>query len=430
MNKKIFLSFKIALETLKGYKTRTALAILGVTIGMASIVIVFSAGEGVSSLVMGQIESYGAETIQTEVKVPSSKKGAASEIQSGASLLTGVQITTLTIDDMKEILKLPNINSAYGAIMMQEPVVYGNEMKRVSVFGVSSSFIDIDRTEIDYGRFFTESDDKALAQTAVIGSKIKNKLFGESDAIGRSIRIRNVRFKVIGVTRPQGAVMGMDFDDFIYIPVKTMQKRVAGINYLNYILSKVKDVSLAEDTAEQMRVLLRERHGIAPSEEIRESWADTGKDDFRVTTMAEMVDMLGVVTNALTYLLLAVVAISLLVGGVGIMNVMYVIVNERTPEIGLRKATGANYSDIMWQFLSESILITFFGGLAGMVIGVLISYLIFLGATAFGFDWHFIIPIRAFVTAIIFSFVFGIIFGVYPARKAARMDPIEALRHE
>ncbi|MFC1756945.1 ABC transporter permease [Patescibacteria group bacterium] len=427
---KIIVSFKIALRSLGAHKIRTGLAVLGVTIGMASIIIVFSAGEGVSNMIMGQIEAFGADVIQTEVKIPSSKKGTASEMQSGAGLLTGIQVTTLTVDDMEEVIKLQNIIDGYPVIMTQEPVVRADEMRRTLIWGTSASFIDIDKAEIDYGRFFTEAENKSLSQVAVLGRNMKEKLFGENDALGKSIKIRKVRFRVIGVMQEQGAIMGMDFDDFIYVPVRTMQKRVMGINYIHSMLHKVNDMAFVDETAEDIRILLRERHEIASPEEARESWTDTGKDDFRVVTMLEMLDIMSTVTGALTWLLLAIVAISLLVGGVGIMNVMYVIVNERTPEIGLRKAVGANYSDIMWQFLSESILITALGGIIGTIIGIIISYLIALGASAYGFEWQFIVPLRAFVTAIIFSVVFGIIFGVYPARKAARMDPVEALRHE
>ncbi|MFH1979233.1 MAG: ABC transporter permease [Patescibacteria group bacterium] len=426
----IFSAFKIAFRALSAQKIRTGLAVLGVMVGMTSVIIVFSAGEGIRGLVVGQIESFGTDVIQTEVKIPSSKKGMASEAQSGASLATGVQVTTLTLEDMEEVNKIENIKNGYGVVMTQEPVVSLNEMKRTLVFGVSHTYIDIDRLEIDYGRFFAEAEDKSLAQVAILGSKMKTKLFGESDVLGRSIRIRNVRFKVVGVAKEQGAVMGMDFDDFIYIPVRTMQKRVAGINHLNYMLHQVRDLSVVNDTAEQIRILLRERHEIAPPTESRQGWADTGKDDFRVMTMAEMMDLMGTITGALTWFLLAIVAISLLVGGVGIMNVMYVIVNERTHEIGLRKAVGANYSNIMWQFLGESILITTLGGVAGIIIGILISYLMAIGASSYGLDWKFTVPLKAFITAIGFSVVFGIMFGVYPARKAARMDPVVALRHE
>jgi len=426
----ILSAFKIGLKALGAHKVRTGLAVLGVMIGITSIIIVFSAGAGLDNLISGQIESYGAESIQTEIKVPSSKTGSASEQHSGVALMSGVQVTTLTLDDMEAVKKLSNIKSGYGLLMVQEPIVYADEMHRAIVMGVSSEFIDIDRGEIDYGRFFAETEDKSLSQVAVLGSKMKEKLFGENEALGKSIKIRNVRFRIIGVMKEQGAVMGIDFDEFVYAPVRSIQKRIMGINYIHNMLHQVHDLSLADNTADEIRTLLRERHGIVPPEEARLSWTDTGKDDFRVVTMEEMMDILGTVTSALTLLLLAIVAISLVVGGVGIMNVMYVIVNERTSEVGLRKAVGANNSDIMWQFLSESVLITVFGGVIGMILGVLISYLMALGASAMGLDWEFSVPVKAFVIALSFSVVFGVLFGLYPARKASKKDPIEALRHE
>lgn len=428
---KIFLSaFKIAFQALRAHKVRTGLAVLGVMIGIIAVIIVFSAGEGLNSLISGQIESFGSDIIETEIKVPNNKKGFASEQQSGISLLLGTQITTLTLNDMKDINKLSNIQDSYGVIMTQEPVVYSEEMHRTIVLATTASYIDIDRAEIKEGRFFLEVEDRALSQIVILGSGIKDKLFGESDAIGKSIKIRKTRFRVIGIMEEQGAVMGMDFDDFIYIPVRTMQKKIMGVNYIHYMMHKVRDISLADRTAEEIRFLLRENHNIPQPKEIQAGWTNTGKDDFRVVTMAEMIDVLGNISNYLTLLLLAIVAISLVVGGVGIMNVMYVIVNERTPEIGLRKAVGANYSNIMWQFLIESVLITLAGGMAGIIFGVLISYLISLGANSYGFDWQFIVPIKAFITAIIFSVVFGILFGLYPARQAAKKNPIEALRYE
>lgn len=421
---------KIALNALRANKVRTGLAVLGVMIGMTSIIIVFSAGEGIRGLVSGQVEAFGSDLIETEIKVPSSKKGFQSEQQSGFNLMTGVQVTTLTLDDIEDINRLPNIRDSYAVITTQEPITYGDEFKRTIVYAVTSSYIDIDKAEIKEGRFFTEAEDKSLSQVAVIGPKIKEKLFGENEALGKSIKIRKTRFEIIGVMEELGAVMGLDFDDFIYIPIRTMQKKIMGINYLHVIMQRVKDISLADETSAEIRILLRENHNISQPEELQQGVFDTGKDDFRVVTMTEIVGVLDSVTSALTLLLLAIVAISLVVGGVGVLNVMYVIVNERTPEIGLRKAVGANYSNIMWQFLFESILITLLGGITGIILGVLVSYGIFLGASSSGFAWDFNVPLKAFMTAIIFSVVFGIFFGVYPARKAARMDPVEALRYE
>ncbi len=427
---RIFSTFLIALKALRAHRVRTGLAVLGVMIGISSIIIVFAAGEGINGLLTGQIEAFGVDTIETEVKIPSSKTGAAGEQQSAVSMLTGVQVTTLTLDDMDDLTDLENLRDGYGAIMSQEPITHADEMQRGVVFAISSSYIDIDSSEIDEGRFFLDSEDRGLATVAILGSKMKKELFGESDAIGQFIKVRKTRFKVVGVMKERGAVMGMDFDKFTYIPVRTMQKRIMGINYLHYTLHRVYDLSVADKTAEEMRVLLRENHSIPPPKEIRQGWMDTGKDDFRVVTMNEIMDVWGSMTEGLTIVLLGIVAISLIVGGVGIMNVMYVIVNERTREIGLRKAVGARYSDIMVQFLAESILITLAGGIAGIIFGALISYGIALGASMGGLDWNFYIPLRAFVISISFSVVFGVFFGLYPARQAARKDPVDALRAE
>jgi len=363
----IIKSLKMAFVAFYANKARTSLAILGVMIGIASIIIVFAAGEGVRGLIVEQIEAFGADAIQTELKVPSSKTGVASEQQSATSLIQGAQITTMKLDDLEDITRLPNIRDGYGAIMIQDKVVYEDEIRRTLFLAPTANFIDIDMSEVEYGRFFSESEDKSLAQVVVLGKSIKEKLFGESDPIGRSIKIRNLRFKVIGVMGERGAVIGMDFDELIYMPVRTMQKKIMGVDYIHYMLHAVYDVSMVQETAEEMRALLRDNHDISQPTKEREGWADTGKDDFRVMPMTEVMEVFDSITGTLTLLVLAIAAISLLVGGVSVMNVMYVIVNERVPEIGLRKAIGANYSDIMWQFLAESVLITSFGGIAGII---------------------------------------------------------------
>jgi putative ABC transport system permease protein len=417
---------KTALKAMSLNKVRTSLTVLGIVIGIASVIIVYSAGEGISSLITGQIESFGSDFIETEVKVPTGKKGASAETQGAMSMAQGLQITTLNLDDMEDINRLPNIVDSYAGLLSQDQVSYGNEVKKIFLFGTSAPYIDIDNSRIESGRFFTESEDKSLAQVAVIGSKIKEKLFGESDAIGKSIKIKKTKFKVIGVMEERGAVMTLDFDDYIYIPVRTLQKKLMGVNHVLYMVHKVKNMDMAEVTADEIRFILRENHNISAPSEV----GDISKDDFRVVTMTEMMEMLDVITGAITLLLLAIVIISIIVGGVGIMNIMYVIVSERTSEIGLRKAVGAKFKDIMSQFIVESILITVIGGLIGIFIGILFSYLISVGANYFGLDWRFSIPYKAYFVAFGFSLVFGVIFGVYPAAKAARMEPVEALRKE
>lgn len=417
----IFSSIQNSLRLMKANKGRTALTLLGLVIGIMTVIIVYAAGEGIRGLVLGQIESFGTDTVYTEIKVPSNKTGTAGDNDSNNAIASGVQVTTLTNDDMEALNKLPNIERGYAAMLSQEQVSYGNELRRAFILGAGADYINIDAgSTMESGRFFSDSEDKNLAAVVVIGHGMKDKLFGDSDPIGKTIKLRNERFTVIGVMAPRGAVMFMSFDDYVYVPIRTLQKKLMGIDYVSYMVHQLGDARASEATADEMRYTLRQRHEIT----------DPVKDDFRVTTMVESLAMLETITSALTFLLLGIVAISLVVGGVGIMNIMYVAVTERTMEIGLRKAVGASYKDILRQFLIESILITLLGGVIGSALGTLIAFLMSLAANALGFDWHFAIPVQAYVVAVVFSLVCGIVFGVTPARSAAKLDPIEALRTE
>ena len=411
---------KIAFRTIKANKLRTGLTVLGIMIGIATVIIVFAAGEGVRGLILGQIESFGTDIINIESKIPNVKKGAAGDIQSALAMAQGIQAANLTFEDLAEIDKLPNVKKSYAGVLSQQQVSYGSEMRKAVLYGVSAKFIEIDKTKVALGRFYGESEEKSLAQVAVLGYKITSKLFGDSDPIGASIKIGKEKFLVIGVMAEKGAVTGVDFDDFIYLPLRTLQKKLMGLDKAYFIISQLYDIKLAELTADDVKILLRQNHNIT----------DPDKDDFRVTTMDEAMKTIGTVTGAITLLLLAIVAISLVVGGVGVMNIMYVIVTERTAEIGLRKAVGARYNDIMAQFLIESVIITLMGAVLGTMVGWLAAYLIALVASSSGLSWQFFIPLKAYYTALIFALVFGFGFGLYPARQAARLDPIEALRRE
>ncbi|MCF7820566.1 MAG: ABC transporter permease [Candidatus Pacebacteria bacterium] len=411
-------TIKLAWKSILANKLRTALTVLGIVIGITAVMVVFSAGEGIRGLILGQIESFGSDFIQTEIKVPSNKKGAEAERESAFAMAYGSQVTTLTLDDFEDILKLKNVNSGYAAIISQERVSYLNESKKSVLYGVTADYINIDKSEIDYGRFFDDSEDKSLSQVVVLGSGIKEDLFGDSDPIGKFITLHKKKFKVIGVLQERGKVMSLDFDSYIYIPLRTLQKKMMGIDYVQMFLHKLNDTSLTRQTANEAEQILRENHDIY----------DASKDDFRVTTMEEMMEMLNTITSVITLMLIAIVVISLIVGGVGILNVMYVIVAERNAEIGLRKAVGAKFSDIMWQFLLESVVISSLGAVIGMLIGIFISWLLAVILNQIGLDWNFIIPFKAFIVSILFALVFGVFFGVYPAKKAAKLDPIEALR--
>ncbi len=416
--------FKVAINGLLSNKTRTGLTMLGVIIGISAVVIIMGAGDGLKGLILGQIEGFGTNIIETEIKVPISKAGkgeAYSETQGGISLAMGVIITTLTTDDMKDINDLDNIKTSYAGMMGQEQVSYSSELRKAMLYGVSSTYLDIDESEIDYGRFFDKYEEKSLSNVVVLGSEIKEELFGDSNPIGKNIKIRKRNFKVIGVMKERGSFSVLNFDDYIYVPLKTLQKRVLGINYVSYMIHKVIDMDYADQTADDIRGILRENHNIS----------DPVKDDFRVVTMDEMLDMLDTVTSVITLLLLAIVAISLLVGGVGIMNTMLVVISERTKEIGLRKAVGATNSNILRQFLVESIIITFIGAVLGVLLGLLISYIISVIASFyFDLNWGFSINTTSVVIAFTFSLILGLIFGVYPAKRASKMNPIDALRKE
>ncbi len=402
-------------------KLRTALTVLGIVIGSASVVVVYSAGEGIRGLLLKQISSFGTDIIQTEIKIPANKRSTAeSEQNSGSGIAQGVQITTLRHEDLEDISKLKNITGGYGAILTQDKASYGSEMRRAFLIGVSADYIEIDSTEIAVGRFFSEEEDKSLAQVVILGSKMAEKLFGDSEAIGKYIVLHKSKYQVIGVMEEKGRVMTMDFDEYIYLPVRTLQKKIMGIEHFLYTVHQLADPSRAADTAEEARTILRDNHDIT----------DPDKDDFRVTTMEEMLETLDTIMNALTILLLSIIAISLVVGGVGILNVMYVSVSERVGEIGLRKAVGANYSAIKQQFLVESVLVTLIGGVAGVLVGILISWVLAWGAGSFGLEWRFVVPLEGVIVSLLFSFLFGVLFGLGPATKAARLDPIEAMRKE
>jgi len=407
---RVLIAFQLALHSLRLNLVRTSLTVLGVVIGVAAIVIVFSAGDGISRLISGEIESYGTNVVQTESKTP------------GKNSASSAEVTTLKLADMEAINKLDNVVSSYAASLCQQKMSYGSESKKSFVFGVSAPYAQIDtKTKLASGSFFTEEDDRSQAMVVVLGATLKENLFGEQEAVGNFIKVGTKKFQVIGVLAEQGGnATFLNFDEMAYIPIKTLHKRILGIDYAMYFMHQLRDVSRAEETAEEIRALLRERHEISNPE----------KDDFRVSTMAEMLDTLGIVTDAVTYLLLAIVLISLLVGGVGIMNIMYVTVTERTPEIGLRKAMGATAQDVAWQFLIESLLITFWGWLLGTVFGILASYGLSLLAQAFNLNWHFLFPWQGIAFSLLFSLICGLLFGYRPAKQAAKLDPVSALRVE
>ena len=396
-------------------KSRTFLTIFGIIIGIAAVIIVLSAGESIKGLILGQLESFGTDVIHVETKVPNSDA-----VSSDISRAQGVQITTLKNEDAEAISKLPNIKDYYAAVMGQSVVSYEDQNRIINFMGASADVINIDRSKLALGRPISHEEDKELARVAVLGSKVASDLFGNQNPINQNIKIGKNKFKVVGVLEERGAGFGLNFDEMLYLPIRTAQKLVMGIDYVMFIMAQVKDPLIENETADEIATLLRERHKI-------ENFQD---DDFAVTTTEQARQTINTVFGGITLLLTAIASISLLVGGIGIMNIMYVSVTERTFEIGLRKSVGARQLEILWQFLWEAIAVTVFGGIIGIAAGISFTYLIAIIAGQFGFTWAFKLPIFSVLIAFGFSALVGLVFGFYPARRAAKMNPISALGFE
>lgn len=410
-------NLKLAFTALRAQKTRAVLTILGISIGIAIVIAIMAAGRGLDKMILGQLEVFSPDTVTVEIKVPSAKKTSSENAMGQA---TGIKITTLRDKDLNSVRKYPNIAAAYGMVVGQAVVKYQNEKNTTLLLGEGYNLQEVEKMDISAGRLFTRSEEESLAQVAVLGSVAKDKLFGENDAVDKIIYIKSKPFRVVGVAAERGAIFGMDFDNIVLLPTKTMQKRILGVDYMQQIVAKVKDRIKLKETVADLEAIIRDNHNIT----------DPNKDDFAVNTMDEAIAMLRTVVNGITFLLVALVCISLVVGGVGIMNIMYVSVTERTFEIGLRKAVGAKRREILLEFLTEAFLLTLTGGALGIVLGAILALVIYFIAISYGFAWVYSISIASIILAVGFSIFIGLLFGVYPARKAAALDPIEALRRE
>lgn len=410
-------NIKLAITSLLAQKTRSVLTILGISIGIAVVITILAAGRGLDKFIMSQLEVFGSDTLSIEVKIPSTK-GSSTENAIGQS--SGVTITTLKNSDTVDVGKHPNIVAAYGWVIGQAVVSYQGQIKTVTLVGQGYNMPEVEKFSLAEGRMFTKEEEDSLTQIAVLGSSVKEKLFGDDTASGKTIYIKGKPFRVAGTAVKRGASFGMDMDNMIILPTKTMQKRILGIDYVRNIIAKMKDKNLSKQTVEDLNQIIRANHDIT----------DPNKDDFTINTMEEAVSILGSVVSGITFLLVALVCISLVVGGVGIMNIMYVSVSERVFEIGLRKALGARSKDILWQFLFESVLLTFIGGVVGVIIGALLALLVYFIAISNNFNWVYSIPIFSIILSVGFSAFIGVLFGLYPAKKAAQLNPIDALRRE
>ena len=412
---KILSQVKIAVNGLRTHTSRSILTILGIVIGITAIILVMAIGKGAEELILGQVRGMGSRTISLE-------PGRMPEGMSDMYEIYTESLKQREVDAVKNKNNVRGDNRVAPFVGFNETVSYESEKMRTTIQGASDLFMEILNVYPEEGKMFDDIDIKQMATVAVIGSEVKEELFGQSEAIGKKIRIRNHNFKVVGVLPPEGVKMMMNVDKVIIVPYSTAQKVLLGIKHYHAILIQAETEEMVSGVVEDIKKTIRELHNIT----------DPDKDDFHVGTMEDAMDTISGVTSALTALLISIAAISLVVGGVGIMNIMLVSVTERTKEIGLRKAIGATRMDITVQFIMESVILTIIGGIIGIILGAAFALLATFAIQKFGglIDWKFFFPISAVFLGVGVAGSVGLVFGYYPARQAAKKSPIEALRYE
>ncbi len=395
-----------ALRGLQQKPGRSLLTTLGIIIGVAAVIVMLSLGKGAESVILSELESFGPDTLFLE---PGGTEGV-SQLAS---------FTALKQSDAEALAVLPETGALASILFIDEIANAGGEQVNATVFGTTPDLRDIEKFEMQAGTFLAPED--ASASVAVLGSKIAGELFGApGDALGQEIRLGRRAFRVIGVAEPRGSQFFIDLDTYVYVPLQTAADKLFGVDYLTYVMLTPAPGVSAEQLKEAAAGKIRERHRIE----------DPADDDFHITTAQEAAAIVSTVTLALTLFLTAVAGISLVVGGIGIMNIMLVSVTERTREIGLRMAVGATRRDIQRQFLSEAVVLTGVGGLLGIVLGIGASFLAALAIAQVQDGWEFAISPEAVIISFLVAAGTGLIFGISPARRAARLNPIDALRYE
>ena len=400
-------SVQIAVTALLGNKRRSSLTMLGIIIGVGAVIAMISIGMGVKQNVTNSIASLGSNML---IVMPGSTNKGGVRSAAGSS-------QKLKYEDAEAIKKkIKNIDYVSPTVNGSYQIVNGHENWNSSVYGVTPEYLKIRDLTIGTGSFITQNDLNSRNRVAVIGTTVATNLFESENPVGKNIRINNQPYKVIGVIESKGqSSMGQDQDDVVIIPLTTAQERLMGITYIRSINIQVSSADKIESVQGQVETLLRQRHHIVGDKE----------DDFTVRNLTSLMETMTSTTTMLTLFLGSIAAISLLVGGIGIMNIMMVSVTERTREIGIRKALGATFKNIMMQFLIESVVIGVIGGLLGVAVGVGIA----LAIAKTGL-FQTVITAAPILISFSFSVGIGLFFGIYPARKAARLDPIEALRYE
>lgn len=399
-------SFLMAWASLIANKLRSLLTMLGIIIGVAAVIALVSIGNGVKQDIEDSISSLGSNLL---VVLPGAPRTPGARSSQGS-------MKSLKISDYEAIAKLEGVKAASPMTNGSYVVIYQNKNWTTSVAGVNSNFQDVNNWTMTSGRFFSDKNVQNRERVAVVGQTVVKNLFADEDPVGKEIRVKNIPFRVIGVLKSKGnGTMGNDQDDTVLIPYTTSMERVEGIDYLRRVYVVVKDDGGIDRLQADIENLLRVRHNIK----------DTNLDDFNIQNMKSIMETVAQTTGTFTLFLGAVAAISLVVGGIGIMNIMLVSVTERTREIGVRKALGATYSVIVTQFLIEAVVISLMGGFIGIAFGIGASKVIGMVS-----GMSTIVSVPTIIMSFAFSMAIGLIFGIYPARKAAKLNPIDALHYE
>jgi putative ABC transport system permease protein len=398
-------SVRIAMRALASNPLRSLLTMLGVIIGVGAVVAMIAIGQGARQATTQQVQALGSNLLS--IFASSAQAGGIARIEA---------VQTLTVEDAEAIrTQVPGVIGVSAEINRAAQVVYRSENTNTRVVGVTPEYPTVRNFHPARGEFFAEEEMRARARVALLGQTVVTRLFGESDPIGQRIKVRGVTFTVIGVMEPKGATAFSDRDDVVLIPLTTAQRRLFGTRSVGSIQVQVATEDEMPAAQAALAALMRERHRLPPNRD----------DDFSIRSQADILQAFTGVSQTMTVLLGGIAAVSLIVGGIGIMNIMLVSVTERTREIGIRMAVGARRRDILTQFLVESVTLSVTGGVIGVGVGIVGSQLINRIA-----GWATLLSAQAILLAFAFAVAVGVFFGAYPAQRAARLDPIQALRHE